>query len=215
MSKTRVVITDDHEIFRNGLKLLLNNISDLEVVYEASNGKEFVDYIRNNPADLVFMDIKMPEMNGIEATKKAMEIKPGLKIIALTMFGESEYFDGMNRAGAMGFLLKKSDKEELEKAIDIVLNGETYLAPDLITDLRNSQKTTPNLPASTNVRLTRREKEVLHYICQGYSNHEIADILYVSKRTIDGHRNNLIQKTHSKNSISLVIFAIKNNLVQI
>ena len=217
MKKHKVFIVDDHEIFRIGLRLLLNKIDDVEVVAEASNGKEFMELINKVDVDIVFMDISMPILDGIEATEKVLEKYPELKIIALTTFGETEYFDGMIYAGVEGFMLKNSGPEDFKKAIEKVANGGNFFSDEMLAKLtrrvvnekiRETKK--EKLP-----ELSRRENEVLKLICRGFSNKKIGESLYISSRTVERHKTNLISKTGTRNTLNLVIYAFKNKLVEL
>ncbi|HPE56022.1 MAG TPA: response regulator transcription factor [Bacteroidales bacterium] len=210
MEIAKVIIVDDHVIFRKGLYTILNEIDFVKVVGEASNGNELLELLKKQPADVILMDIKMPVMDGIEATKKVSAKYPLIKIIALTMFEEISYFNKMIEAGASGFLLKKTTSEELERAINLVLEDESYFSEEFMNSvnvyLKPKQK-------ETGISLTDREKEVLELICKGFSNVEIANFLGVSSRTVDGFRARLFEKTGAKNAPNLVMFAIKNGLV--
>jgi DNA-binding NarL/FixJ family response regulator len=160
------------------------------------------------------MDIRMPEMNGIEATKKALTKYPGLIIIAISMFGEEEYLENMIKAGAKGFLLKDIDKNEIEYSIKQIHKGQNYYSPELLPYFTNKyinpRKETENIYS-----LTKRELEVLNLIAKGYTNNEIAKKLFISKRTVDGHKANIFDKTNSKNVVSLLIYAIKKGLIKL
>jgi len=214
MKKIKVVIVDDHTLFRDGLKLILNNASETEVVGEASNGKEFLNQSAKYENTIVLMDIEMPVMNGIEATRLAVESNPTIKIIALSMFDDYEYYYQMIEAGAKGFLLKNSEMEEVLQAIKLVDQGESFFSKELLLSVVKSMS---ELKGSQNKmdNLSEREIEVLHLICKGYSNQEIADKLFLSKRTVDKHRANILEKTGSKNTASMVMYAIINKLIKI
>lgn len=213
MEKIKIIIADDHQLFRNGLKILLNSFADFEVVGEASNGREFLDLIRIIHADVVLMDINMPEMDGIEATSEGIKMIPDLKVIALSMYGEEEYYNRMVDSGAKGFLLKDSDIDEVKEAIRTVYKGDNYFAQKLLYHV--IQKIKRREHDVNTARLSKREKEILSKICEGLSNQEIADVLFISKRTVDKHRANLLAKTNSKNTASLILYAIKNKLINI
>jgi len=213
MEKIRIIIADDHQLFRNGLKILLNSIPDFEVTGEASNGEEFIRLLKTLPADIALMDINMPEMDGIEATRKSLKVCPDLKIIALSMYGEEEYYYKMVDAGAKGFLLKDSDISEVKEAILAVSKGGSYFSQELLYHV--IQKIKHREHESKTANLSKREKEILAKICEGLSNQEIADALFISKRTVDKHRANLLGKTNSKNTASLILFAIRNKLIEI
>jgi len=209
MRKSRLFVVDDHQLFRNGLKFILNERDDMEVTGEASNGKEFLDLLDFVNPDLVLMDIGMPIMNGIEATRLALDKHPNLKILVLSMFSESEYYNSMIDMGVKGFVLKNADNEELYQAIRKILAGGTHFSQELLLSIIR-RKTPEN-----KIQLTRREKDVLDLICRGLSNQQIAEKLIISQRTVERHRSNLLAKTDSKNSVSLVVFAIRNRLISI
>jgi len=204
-----VIIADDHIIFRKGLATILNEIPSVKVVAETSNGHELLDVLKTKSADVILMDIKMPGMDGIEATKKVKNKYPETQIIALTMHEEIGYFNKMIEAGASGFLLKNTNKDQLEKAIYAVFAGDNYFAEEFVISVN---KPIPS-QVVVNVNLSQREKEILDYICKGFSNSEIARSLGLSQRTIDGHRSRLFEKTGAKNAPHLVLFAVKNGLV--
>ena len=209
LPKIKIAIVDDHQLFRSGLRFILENEKDIEVLFEASNGKQFLEYLKNLQPDLVLMDINMPEMDGIEATQKAFEILPDLHVLVLSMYSDIEYYNTMIDIGVKGFILKDIDNNELADAIRKVHRGGNYFSQELLLKLIK------NKPDGEKIDLTRREMEVLELICKGYSNQEISEELYISQRTVERHRSSLLFKTDSKNSISLVIYAIKNNLVKI
>jgi DNA-binding NarL/FixJ family response regulator len=213
MDKIRIIIADDHQLFRNGLKILLNSFHDFEVIAEASNGEEFLRLLKSTKADIALMDINMPEMDGIEATRKGIKIDPDINIIALSMYGEEEYYYKMVDAGAKGFLLKDSDISEVRDAILTVVKGGSYFSQELLYHV--IQKIKHREHESKSANLSKREKEILLKICEGLSNQEIAETLFISKRTVDKHRANLLGKTNSKNTASLILFAIRNKLIEI
>jgi len=213
MGKIRIIIADDHQLFRNGLKILLNAFPDFEVTGEASNGEEFLKLLRITPADIALMDINMPVLDGIEATKNGLKIRPDMSIIALSMYGEEEYYYKMVDAGAKGFVLKDSDIFEVREAILTVMKGGSYFSQELLYHV--IQKIKHREHESKTANLSKREKEILAKICEGLSNQEIADALFISKRTVDKHRANLLGKTNSKNTASLILFAIRNKLIEI
>lgn len=207
--KISVAIVDDHQLFRNGLKFIIENEDDMEVVIEASNGKQFLDFLTSLKPEIVLMDINMPEMDGVETTRRALEIYSDLHIIVLSMYDDVEYYNTMIDLGVKGFVLKDIDNDELADALRRVYNGGSYFSQELLLRLIK------NKPIEDGIDLTRREKEVLELICKGYSNMQISEELFISQRTVERHRSSLLFKTNSKNSVSLVVFAIKNNLVKI
>lgn len=213
MEKIRIIIADDHQLFRNGLRMLLNAIPEFEVTGEASNGEEFLKILKNCSADIALMDINMPGMDGVEATRRGLKICSDIDVIALSMYGEEEYYYKMVDAGAKGFLLKDSDISEVKEAIITVKKGGSFFSQELLHHV--IQKIKLREHESKIANLSKREKEILFKICEGYSNQEIADSLFISKRTVDKHRANLLGKTNSKNTASLILFTIKNKLIEI
>ena len=213
MQKIDIYIVDDHALFREGLKLLLRNLPFIGTLYEAGNGAEFVEGLKQHPVNVALVDIEMSVMNGINAARIAREIQPSVKILALSMYSDKNYYLSMIEAGACGFLLKNSNFEEVEKAIIDVCNDKSYISIEILNDILKHSGKTEN--SATETGLTDRETEVLVLICKGFTNSEIADRLVVSKRTVDKHRENLLLKTQSKNTANLVIYAIKSGILHI
>lgn len=210
----KIIIVDDHTLFRNGLRILLNNMDDYQVIAEAANGKQFIDLLEKEVPDLVLLDINMPVMDGIEAASIAHEKYPNLKIITLSMYGEEDYYYKMVNAGVKGFVLKNSDIKEVKAALDVVYEGGSFFSSELLQNLVNSLKSAPK-SKEFHPELSERELEILILICQGLSNQEIGDKLFISKRTVDKHRANILEKSESKNTAQLVVYAIKNKLVEL
>jgi DNA-binding NarL/FixJ family response regulator len=213
MEKCSVLLVDDHKLFRGGLRLLLENSNYIQRVDEAENGKQFLKILEDWKPDIVFMDIEMPEMDGITATHKALERFPDLKIIALSIYGDENYYTSMIRAGAKGFILKNSSIQDVEDAIKNVYSGNNYVSHEILNRLLKGIEKKGKHYVSED--LTEREKEVLYHICKGLSNQDIANALYLSKRTVDKHRENLLFKTNSKNTAGLVMYAIKKGIVDL
>lgn len=209
MSSIKVMIVDDHKAMRSGLAYLLGELENIEVVGQASNGEEFLDIFAALKPDVVLMDINMPTMDGIEATRRALESNPQLKIIALSMYSDEAYYQTLIDLGAAGFILKESDHTVIQEAIETVMKGKPYFSQELLLSMlkkKHSQK---------QIFLTERENSILALICKGHSSAEIADKLHVSVRTIEKDRSELLLRTETNNSISLAIFAVKNGLVNI
>lgn len=208
-----ILLVDDHTLFRSGLKTLLGEVESYTIAGEASNGVEMLSFIQDHLPDLVLLDIDMPQMNGIEAAERALAMYPDLKIITLSMYGEEDYYFKMVSLGVKGFLLKNSELKDVIAAIDTVSDGGTFFSQELLFNLASNLKYAHT--ASFGDMLSEREAEILLHICRGESNSEIADTLFISKRTVDKHRANILSKTGCKNTANLVVFAIKNNLVNI
>lgn len=207
----RVIIVDDHEIVRVGLRLIINKLGYAKVVGEASNGYEFLDLIEHEETDLVLMDIEMPLMNGAESTIKALEKHPNLKIIALSVHTDDDHIRMMLDAGVKGFLIKNIRKEVLDRALQAVYIGKTYYSEELWDYF--SKVLGRDSRHDDVVSFTSRELEVLKLCAEGLSNKEISDRLFISERTVVGHKSNLMAKTNSKNSVSLITYAIHNKLI--
>ncbi len=212
--KLKIFIVDDHEFFRNGLKMVINRLKYAKVTGEAVNGKEFLELLPKDEPDIVLIDIQMPLMNGIDATRAALEEYPYLKIVALTMFDDEEYVQSMIDAGAKGFLLKNITKDILDQALQAIQSGKNYYSPELFEFFTKKVVREPRSDEE-DIQFTRREKEILQLICDGLSNKEIADKLFISERTVVGHKSNLLAKTNCKSSVGLLSYAIKHRLVEI
>jgi DNA-binding NarL/FixJ family response regulator len=209
MKKPGIIIVDDHKLFRSGLKYILENSDQYDVIAEASNGEEFLNLLNQFHPDLVILDIKMPVMNGIDAAKQAILRDPSISIIILSMYGEAEYYSSLLDIGVKGFVLKDAENEEFFTAIEKVVRGGTYFSQELLLNIIRNESQTDQ------VKLTRREKEVLELLSKGHSNQEISGILNISQRTVERHRTILLEKTGSRNSVSLVVFALKNKIISI
>lgn len=212
--KSKIVLADDHPIFREGIKLLIEFGGLGEVIGEAENGAEFLKILSEQKPDMAIIDIDMPVMDGLQATRKALSLFPDLKILILSMHGSQSYYSSFIEAGVKGFVMKTADKAELELAIAKISQGESYFSQELllkiISDLKNpSKKETPKVTFD----FTDREVNTLTLLCQGLSINEIAEKMFLSPKTIEAYRSNLLHKTETKNTLSLVLFAIKNQLV--
>lgn len=204
----KIALVDDHTLFRNGLKGLLRTNSDYEVVGDFADGSQFIAALPELDVDIVFMDIAMPNMDGQRATILALQQRPELKIIALTMFSEQPYAQQMIEAGVCGYINKDSDIQIVFDAVNSVMSGGKYF-PQGVVELRKLNEI-DDFDA-----LSDRELAVLTAICQGLSTPQIADLLEISKRTVDAHRARILEKTGCNNTASLVAYAIKNKLVEV
>jgi DNA-binding NarL/FixJ family response regulator len=218
MKPINLAIADDHKIFRNGLKATLEDCPDFKLLIEASNGKELIGLLADHKPDVILMDIKMPEMDGMQTTTYIHQHFKDIKVLALSMHNEDKYIVDMMKAGASGYLLKNAEPEEIIDAIATVHNKGFYfnehLSVTLIKQLVGPGSYADGTGQQT-VDLNDREIEVLRLVCQEYSNQEIADKIFLSVRTVEGYRARLFEKTGSKNLVGLVIFAIKRGIISV
>ncbi len=211
-----IILVDDHSLFRRGLRGLLEQYSNYNVVAEAASGEEFLELLLTTEADIIFMDISMEGISGDVATKRALEINPSLKVITLSMFGDESYYQLMVEAGVKGFLLKDSDIHEVIEALEAVAAGGNYFSEKIFSSLTTNMhaiESPEEVEEQEEELLSNREREILVAVCQGLSNHEIADKLFISKRTVDKHRANIMEKTGCKNTANLVVYAVQNGFV--
>ena len=204
----RIAIVDDHTLFRDGLASLIKQFDkSFDVIWEAQDGVEFLEKLKNEVPDIVMMDISMPEMDGISATKAAMELHPEMGIIALSMYGEKEYYLKMIQSGAKGFVMKDSDIKDVSEIIRKVAAGENCFPNDILYSL------IAHRTVLKDEILTNREMEVLELICRGMTTADIASKLFLSKRTVEKHRSNILSKANCNNAAQLVSWAIKNKFI--
>lgn len=208
----RVFIVEDHVIFLEGLKRILDDIDGIRVSGIASTGQAFLDQLNSMETDVVLMDIRMPGLDGIETTERALRTRPDLKIIVFSIFGAADYLHSMILLGINGFVLKSTSLANLEKAIRTVADGGQFFSPELNVVLAKRLRQVSSADIAT---FTKKENEILQYLCRGLSTREISDLLSVSKRTVEGYRAKMIQKTGVSNTTNLVIYAFRNNLVRI
>lgn len=216
MKKIRVLIADDHKMFRDGLTEILNNEKNITVVGETGDGMEIVSKVKQCRADVVLMDINMGNSNGIAATGDLLANLPDCKVLVLSMYSDSKYILSMLEAGAKGYILKNAGKEEVITAINTIARGDSYFSNGVtsrIMEQLSQSNTRKPLIASRKIPITPREIEVLKLIAQEYSNAEIARKLFISIRTVDTHRRNLLEKLNLKNTAGLVKYAIKEGLL--
>jgi len=211
MMDIHIAVVDDHDLFREGLKLVLNQIRGFHVVYDTSNGNQFLETLEQMPIDIVLMDIEMPVMGGEEVTLKALRRKPGLSIIALSMFSDTGHYTQMIQAGVKGFVLKKANKAELEQAILAVHQGGNYFSLEILQKM--AIRCTGQIPERD--QLTTRETEIIAMICEGLTSQEISERLFISVKTVETHRSNIFQKVGVKNVAGLILWAIKNQYYSI
>lgn len=214
MNKLRVVLADDHQIMRKGLRLLVNEQADMEVVGEADNGREAIAVAQRLHPDVVVMDVSMPELNGLKATEKLKELCPETKILTLTRHSDDGYLQQLLQAGSSGYVLKQSNPDELVRAIHAVADGQIYLDPAVTGTV--VKKLGRHVPRGTppGKKLSRREEEVLHLIAQGYLSKEVAARLQISIKTVEAHKANGMEKMGMKNRIDLVRYAMLQGWLQ-
>jgi len=215
MDKIKIIIADDHEIFLSGLKLLIAELQELQLVGEAANGRELIQLVNDKNPDVIITDIKMPVMDGIEATRQIKQMHPGIGIIALSMFNEDDLVIDMLEAGARGYVLKNTNKKELSTAIKSVREGSFYYCTATSEKLMQMIADSKFNPFKDKIKpkFSTREREVIKLICQEYSNKEMAAALNLSIRTIESYKENIQQKIGAKNAIGIAVYALKHNLV--
>jgi len=216
MSKLRLLLVDDHEIVRAGLRMLFMAEPDMEVVGEVGSGEEALRAVRELNPDVVLMDVVMPGLSGIEATRRLKEANPDVEVLALTMHEDEQYFFEMLSAGAAGYVPKRAAPDDLVSAIRVVSQGNVFLYPTVAKLLVKDflERTETGSPSMTQ-ELTLREREVLTYIAEGFTNREIAEALVISIKTVDRHRENIMHKLNLHNRVELVKYAIEKGLISV
>jgi len=206
----KVIVADDHDLVREGVCKLLDLFQNVEVISEASDGLEAVAQVRENFPDLVLLDLNMPRMNGIDAIKKIKEISPEIKVLILTIHDEEEYVYKVTEAGAEGFIQKDINPQELEKAIERVMNGETVFPDSIEKEIEEKSIDEENIQ-----ELSNREYQVLELLAQGMSNKELANELYISEKTVKNHVSNVLTKLSVNDRTQAVIVGLKKGLVSL
>jgi two-component system response regulator NreC len=212
MARIRVLLVDDHAILRAGLRSLLNTYDDIEVVGEASNGMEAIQMVRELQPDVIVMDVMMPEMNGLIATRYILEENPDARILMLTQYGNKEYVLPLLEAGAAGYVLKQAADTDFVKGIHAVYEGNSYLYPPIAKLVLDALMAGEDTSDPDKV-LTPREREVLILVAQGYTNSEIAEILFISPKTVDVHRTRMMNKLDLHNVAEIVRYAVRRHLI--
>ena len=212
----KLMIADDHEIFRDGFRLMLTKFPEIILVGEAANGKELVEGAKLLHPDVIITDIKMPVMDGIEATKKIIELFPDMGIIGLSMYDDDDLIVEMLEAGAKGYLIKNAGKEQITEAIRTVYDNDPYYCKTTSHKLTNMIARSRFNPykKTAKVEFSEREKEIIELVCKELTNKEIGDKLFLSVRTVEGHRLKILEKMNVKNSVGLVVYALKNGIVK-
>lgn len=207
------MLVEDHAMFREGLRFILGSMSGFEVIAEADSGKVFLEMLGTISPDVVLMDIDLPGMDGAEASRLALRMDPELKILCLSMHSDLHHYQKMMDAGSKGFVLKNAGIDELSEAIRQVARGKLYFSQELLLNIIHTKASDGAMTQPENAEISARELEVLELICQGMTNKEIADRLFISAKTVEGHKAKLMIKTETKNTVSLVLYALKNQLV--
>ena len=216
MEIIEILIADDHELILNGIRNMLKPIKQYKIVANAMNGEEAVEKAIELKPDVIFMDISMPLLNGIEAARIISEKVPEIKILALTQHEENEYVLQFLNAGGHGYLLKNSTKDDFIEAIDTVLSGGRFLSKQVSEQMINKLVTKRDFTLEDeldNIHLTKREKEIIQKIADDFSNQQIADELHISLRTVETHRRNIMQKLKVKTVVALLKYASQHNII--
>jgi DNA-binding NarL/FixJ family response regulator len=212
----KIALAEDEALFRKGISFILQREKAFEVIFEAENGIELLGFLKKKTAhpDIVLMDLKMPDLNGVEATRAITQDYPEIKVIALTSYETKAFIANMIHIGAASYLLKNTSSKELVATIkEVAANGFCYNNRIVEVLKEDSATLKKNQRLSFDEPLTKREKEIVKLVCQQYNTKEIAEKLFINHRTVEGHRNNLLQKTGSKNVAGLVVYAVLNEIV--
>lgn len=216
MNNISYIIADDHAIFRQGIKFSLNGFERLTCKGEAGNGEELLDILKSGLPDVILMDLKMPGIDGVAATKEVRKLYPGIKIIVLTMYDDEQYIIHMLDIGANAYLVKNTEPEEIARAIHSVHENEYYfsdmVSKTMLKTLVNKKRISPRF--ANTVALSERENEILKLICKEYTTAEIANQLFLSQRTIEGIRTSMLEKVGVRNTAGLVLYAVKAGLAE-
>lgn len=211
-TELKIVIVDDHQMFIDGVKSLLKKEKKLNFVFEALNGADALEYVRNNPIDMLITDISMPGMSGTELTKKVKQEFPCIKVLVLTMFNDPAIINEVLQAEAEGYILKNTGKQELLAAIHTIMDNGTFYSNEVIRLMtqHNRKNTAPLVPKA---ELTPRELEILKLICEELTTADIAEKLFISPRTVDTHRKNILEKAHCKTIVGLIKYAFEHHIL--
>lgn len=219
MPNIKIMLVDDHQIVRDGIKALLESLENVQVIGEASNAKELLEKLKNCKPDIIVTDISMPDISGIELTKIINEKEEfsGIKVLILSMFTNEDFIFNAIKAGANGYLPKNTTRRELFEAVNTIYNGDEYFSESISNIILKSyvKKAQNEELTEKKESLSVRETEILKHFAQGLSNQEIADKLFISIRTVESHKNHIMQKLELKSTVDLIKFAIKNKIVEL
>lgn len=212
----RVAITDDHTLFRKSLGMLVNNFADMQVVLEAGNGSELLEKLQNNPADILLLDLQMPEMDGFETAKRIKECYPEMKILILTLMSETDIIDRVIKMGVNGYFTKNTPPHELENAIWNLSNDGFYFEDSLSTVINKilNDTETETTPEET-INFTERELEIIKFTAEGFKAREIAEALYISPKTVNNHKQNIQNKYQFESMMTAILYCLNNRLIDV
>lgn len=212
----KILIADDHTMFVDGIESILTSEKDFQIIGRCYTGPEVIEFVQKETPDILLLDVNLPGKNGMDVCKELAEIKPSVKVLAISMFNEESFVSEILNNGAKGYILKNTGRDELYKAIRTVSKGDSYFSKEvtetIMKGLMNQRKASSK--ANTSIpKLSRREKEVLKLIAQEFTTQEIADNLYISLKTVESHRSSLLSKLNARNSVGLVRIALENDLL--
>jgi DNA-binding NarL/FixJ family response regulator len=212
----RIVLADDHVLIRHGIKNILSQDANLEIIGECGDGEELLAFLRSNEPDMVILDISMPKINGIDLTESIKSRYPGVKVMVLTMHKSKQFFYRAMSAGADGYLIKSDSGEEILQALQKIQSGRSYIATELAEDFTEDMLSVyRDQAASPFKELTKREKQILALVVEGNTSRAMAEKLNLSPRTVDHHRSSLLRKFNMKNSVDLVNYAVRNGYISL
>jgi DNA-binding NarL/FixJ family response regulator len=212
-NELKIVIADDHQMFIDGIRSLLKREKSLNFVHEALNAEDALTYIRENPVDLLITDISMPGMSGTELTQKVKQEMPSVKVLVLTMFNDPAIINEIIQSEAEGYILKNTGKQELMTAINRIMDDGTFYSNEVMNLMLKSNKKN-NRIVSEKEKLSERELEILKLVCEEFTTADIAEKLFISPRTVETHRKNILAKTHSRTIVGLIKYAFENNVLE-
>ncbi len=217
MEKIRIILVDDHSLVRDGIKSILQTEDNIEIIGEASNFEELQIFLQNKKCDLVVLDISLPDVSGIKICSILKDSHPEINVLILSMYINEEFIFNALQAGAKGYLPKNTNKRELLNAVNAIYNGEEYFSNEISEIILKSyvSKVQNKKDVNSSEELSKREKEVLVLFAEGHSNAEISEKLYISVRTVESHKNHIMQKLQLKNTVDLIKYAIKNKYVDL
>jgi DNA-binding NarL/FixJ family response regulator len=213
MAKIKVFILDDHQMLIDGLKALLMNEAGFEIIGTSTSSKQALEIIGKSTPDIILTDINMPEMDGIEFTRAAKKKHPEVKILALSMFGEKSTISEILDAGASGYILKNTGKEELINALVKISSGGMYFSDEISAEMMKAMSERGQKKEDEKIHLTEREREIIQLIAKEYSNAQIGEALFISERTVETHRKNIFRKANTKTVVGLIKFAMEHKLI--